>query len=490
MAPCGQEVVVDSIRAYVRERRAQHEAEMAEWIAVPSISATGEGMTRAVEYAAELVRRCGLAPTVLDTGGWPLVTGHARGRPGSPHVVVYGHYDVQPPGPPQEWHSPPFKATVRDGRMYGRGSGDNKGQHLAQLLALRALRETTGGPPCTVTVLLDGEEEIGSPNLAGTLASMREGLDADLVVWSDGPVHDSGEPTLVLGVRGIVSFEIVVHGANAPLHSGNWGGVAPNPAWELIWLLATMRTPDGRIAIDGYDAGALPIGPAERRALDALPVDLDAMLAAAGLDRLDVPADRPFADRLAAPTFTINSLTCLDGGDHRTVIPATAVARCDMRLVGGQRAETAIAAVRAHIAAHLPHAELRLTRGIMQASRTPPQSPHTDLILDALTRAYGRPAVLVPSLGGSLPIAALSDGLGLPCYGLPLANPDERNHAPNENLELDRFHNGIIACAAVQLALAGFSIERDVSAMPAQHRVTDPRGGAGRDGGDVRAEPQ
>jgi acetylornithine deacetylase/succinyl-diaminopimelate desuccinylase-like protein len=451
---------VDRIRAYVEQRRGEHEAELADWIAVPSISATGEGMSDAVRYATELVRRCGLAPAVVETGGWPLVTGHVAGPPGTPHVIVYGHYDVQPPGPIEEWDSPPFRATVRGGRMYGRGTGDNKGQHLAQLLALRALRDTGDGVPCTVTVLLDGEEEIGSPNLEATLGGLRDRLGADLAVWSDGPVHDSGEPTVVLGVRGIVSFEIVVRGASAPLHSGNWGGVAPNPAWELVWLLATMRTPDGHIAIDGYAAGALPLGPAERLALGALPADIDAALAGAGLDRMDAPADRPFPDRLAMPTFTINSLTCLDGGDHRTVIPATAVARCDMRLVGGQRAETAVAAVRAHIARHLPHAEFRLTRGVMQASRTPPDSPHTAVIVDALTAAYGRRAVLLPMLGGSLPVAALSDGLGLPCYGVPLANVDERNHAPNENLELRRFHDGIVACANVLTALGASEVDR------------------------------
>lgn len=444
---------MDAIRDYAAGRREQHERELAEWIAVPSISATGEGMPAATRYAEELVGRSGLTPSVVDTGGWPLVTGHAAGPPGSPHVVIYGHYDVQPPGPLAEWHSPPFTATVRDGRVYGRGTGDNKGQHLAQLLALRALRDTAGGLPCTVTVLLDGEEEMGSPNLSSTLAGMRDELAADLVVWSDGPVHESGEPTVVLGVRGIVSFEIVVNAAHAPLHSGNWGGVAPNPAWELVWLLSTIRTPDGRITVDGFDAGALPLGPAERAALDALPVDVDAALAGAGLDRLDAPADRPFGDRLALPTFTINSLTCLDGGDHRTVIPATAVARCDMRLVGGQRSDSAIAALRAHLAAHLPHAELRLTRGVMEASRTPIDAPHTQTIVAALGAAYGRPAVLVPALGGSLPIASLSEGLGLPCYGVPLANVDERNHAPNENLELRRFHDGIVGCAAVLSAL-------------------------------------
>ena len=443
-----------SIRLYVEEHRRAHEAELAGWVAVRSVSATGEGMPEAAGYARALLGRSGLDAEIVETGGWPLVVGHADGPPGSPHVVIYGHYDVQPPGPLAEWHSPPFEATIRNGRVYGRGTGDNKGQHLAQLLGLRALRDTAGGPPCTVTVLLDGEEEMGSPHLRATLTTLRDRIDADLAVWSDGPVHTSGDPTLTLGVRGIVSFEIVVRGARAPLHSGNWGGVAPNPAWELVWLLATMRAPDGRILIDGYDRGVPALTEVDRRALDALPLDVPAALADAGLDRLDVPAGIPFGHRSAYPTLTVNTLSCMDGGDHRTVIPSVAVAGCDIRLVAGQRSDTVIAALRGHVARHLPHAELRVTRGIMEASRTSPDSPHTRVLVDALAEAYGRPPVVVPVLGGSLPIAALSEGLGLPCYGIPLANVDERNHAPDENFELDRFHGGIVAAATVLTALA------------------------------------
>lgn len=444
---------MEPVREWVRKRRAEHLAELAEWVAVPGVSATGDGMPEATAHATTLLRRSGLDARAVDTGGGPLVVGHAPGPAGSPHVVIYGHYDVQPPGPLEQWTSPPFEATVRDGRLYGRGTGDNKGQHLAQLLALRGLRDVAGGPPCTVTVLLDGEEEVGSPNLEATLAGMRDQLAADLVVWSDGPVHESGEPTVCLGVRGIVRFEIVVRGGSSPLHSGNWGGIAPNPAWELVWLLATLRGPDGALGVPGITAGATGLTPGEQAALAALPVDIPAALAGAGLDRLDVPAALGYPERLALPTLTVNSLSCEDGGDHRTVIPAVAVARCDARLVGGQRSATVIDALRAHLARHCPHAELRVLPGVMEASRTAPESAYTRPIVDAVAAATGRRALLVPALGGSLPIAALSDGLGLPCYGVPLANVDERNHAPDENLELDRFHGGIVTAAAVLTAL-------------------------------------
>jgi acetylornithine deacetylase/succinyl-diaminopimelate desuccinylase-like protein len=230
---------MDAIEEYVARHRERHEWELAEWVAVPSISATGEGMADAAAYARDLLIRSGLTPRVVETGGWPLVTGHADGPAGSPHVVTYGHYDVQPAGPLAEWDSPPFQATIRDGRMFGRGTGDNKGQHLAQLLALRALRDCHGGLPCSVTVILDGEEEIGSPNLAATLAGLRAELNADVAVYSDGPVNAAYEPTVSLGVRGVVSFEITLCGARVrpcipetgamsrPIRRGSWSGCCP-----------------------------------------------------------------------------------------------------------------------------------------------------------------------------------------------------------------------------------------------------------------------
>jgi acetylornithine deacetylase/succinyl-diaminopimelate desuccinylase-like protein len=433
---------MEAIEDYVVQHGSRHERELSEWVAVPSVSATGEGMAAAADHARELLIRSGLAPRVVSTGGWPLVTGYAEGPAGSPHVVIYGHYDVQPAGPLEEWHSPPFEATIRDGRMYGRGTGDNKGQHLAQLLAVRALREC-GGLPCSVTVLLDGEEEIGSPHLTATLAGMRDELDADVAVWSDGPVNSAYEPTVALGVRGVVSFEITVRGARSALHSGNWGNVAPNPAWELVWLLSTMKSPDGRILVSGHDAGAVPLTSAERVALEALPVDADQLLAGVGLDRLDHAAGS-VNERLALPTFSINSLTCLDNNEHRTVIPAVAVARCDMRLACGQRTSTVIDAVRAHVARHLPHASVEF-KALMEPSRTLPDAPYAE----AVRYALGPNALFEPAMGGSLPIAGLTEGLGLPCYGVPLANVDERNHAPNENFELRRFHAGIVTAARV-----------------------------------------
>jgi len=348
------------------------------------------------------------------------------------------------------WASPPFEPEIRDGRLYGRGGADNKGQHLAQLLAVESLLATRGELPCTVKVLLDGEEEIGSPHLAGFAAAQRELLSADLVVWSDGPVDPGGGWRLVFGVRGIASFELRARGANRSLHSGNWGGVAPNPLWTLVHLLATMRDAQGRITVDGFGDEVEPLGAAERAALDRLPVDVEAVKADLGLERLDAPVDRGFAERLAAwPTLTINGLHGGYGGQGtQTVLPAEAVAKCDVRLVHAQRADDVYGKLEAHVRRHAPGVEL-VRQGSMEPSRTPMDSAWTAPIRAGMAIAQGAEPLLVPVLGGSLPLHVFTGVLGLPTFGIPLGNPDQANHAPNENLDLERFHTGIKTAAAV-----------------------------------------
>ena len=448
---------MDDVFAHVEATRDTFVDRLAGWVRRPSVSATGQGMPEAAGHARDLVEAAGLAATVEPTGGWPLVVGHRAGPPGAPAVLVYGHYDVQPPDPLDAWTSPPFEPEVRDGRLYGRGTADNKGQHLAQLLAMESLLATRGGLPCTVKVLLDGEEEIGSPNLADFAQRNRDRLAADLVVWSDGPVDPAGGWRLVFGVRGIASFELRARGANRSLHSGNWGGVAPNPLWTLVHLLASMRDADGRITVEGFGDEVEPLGREERAALDRLPVDVEAVKAELGLAELDAPAGRGFAERLAAwPTLTINGLHGGYGGQGtQTVLPSEAVAKCDVRLVHAQRAADVYEKLEAHVRRHAPGVEL-VRQGSMEPSRTPMGSPFTEPIRAGMAAAQGADPLLVPVLGGSLPLHVFTGVLGLPTFGIPLGNPDQANHAPDENLDLDRFHTGVKTAAAV-LAKLGSS---------------------------------
>jgi acetylornithine deacetylase/succinyl-diaminopimelate desuccinylase-like protein len=447
---------LEDVFAHVDANREAFVERLAGWVRTPSVSATGQGMPEAADQARDLVAGAGLEAAVAATDGWPLILGQRPGPPGAPTVLVYGHYDVQPPDPLEAWTSPPFEPRVRDGRLYGRGGADNKGQHLAQLLAIESLLATRGELPCTVKVLLDGEEEIGSPHLAGFAAGHRRELAADLVVWSDGPVDPGGGWRLVFGVRGIASFELRARGANRSLHSGNWGGVAPNPLWTLVHLLASMRDGQGRITVEGFADEVQPLGAREKEALARLPVDVDAVKADLGLAELDVPVERGFAERLAAwPTLTINGLHGGYGGQGtQTVVPSQAVAKCDVRLVYAQRADDVYGKLEAHVARHAPGVELH-RQGSMEPSRTPMDSPFTDPIRAGMAAAQGADPLLVPVLGGSLPLHVFTGVLGLPTFGIPLGNPDQANHAPDENLDLERFATGIKTAAAV-LTKLGF----------------------------------
>ena len=205
-----------------------------DYVRQPSISAHGIGIGEVADFLLERLRALGMEAQFMSTAGWPLVFGKRLDAPGKPTVLLYGHYDVQPPDPLDEWISPPFEPTIRDGRIYARGVGDNKGQHFAQLLAIESLLATQETLPCNVLVLLEGEEEIGSPHIADFIREHGDLLQCDLVVTADGPVHESGRCCVMFGVRGVLSFELRTRGANTDLHSGNWGGVVPNPIWTLI----------------------------------------------------------------------------------------------------------------------------------------------------------------------------------------------------------------------------------------------------------------
>jgi acetylornithine deacetylase/succinyl-diaminopimelate desuccinylase-like protein len=328
--------------------------------------------------------------------------------------------------------------------------GDNKGQHFAQILALESLLACRGALPCNVIVLLEGEEEIGSPHMPDFIHAHKDKLAADLVITADGPVHENGQSCIRFGVRGVVSFELRAQGANRDLHSGNWGGVAPNPLWTLVHLLATMKNEHGEITIDGFYDNVLPPAALERSALDALPVDVDAIKAELGLNRLAPPASRPFYDRLSLwPTLTLNGLHGGYGGPgSKTVLPCEAVAKCDIRLVEAQTPEEIFARVEAHVQKHAPQVTV-IRQGSMAPSKTPMDSPFTQPLVQAITAAQGQAPLFVPAMGGSLPDYVFTKILGVPAFVVPYANPDEANHAPNENLEIERFYLGIKTGAAI-----------------------------------------
>lgn len=450
MTAAAADRVLASVLAHVDAQRDAYVTRVMDYVRHPSISAQNIGIAEVGAMLLEMLGKLGLQAESIPTARHPMILGRWHGRPGAPTVILYGHYDVQPPEPLDLWLSPPFTPTIRGGRIYARGIGDNKGQHFAQLMAVEAHLAVTGTLPCNVIVLLEGEEEIGSPHIADFVREHGDKLKADLVVTADGPLHSSGLPIVTFGVRGVASFELRAKTASRDMHSGNYGGVAPNAIWSLVHLLGTMKNAAGDITIEGLHAPIIPPTNAEREAAAALPLDLPGTMAELGLRALDAPAGRPFYDRLMFhPTLTINGLHGGYGGaGSKTVLPSEAIAKCDIRLVEAMTPEQVFAAVAAHVAKHAPGIEF-VPQGGMLPSKTPVESPFAPAVIAASRIGNGVDPLLFPLLGGSLPDYVFTKILGLPAFGTPYANADEANHAPNENLSLDCFHKGIRTGAAL-----------------------------------------
>ncbi len=441
---------LNQVFEYIDGNRDEYIERLIDYVRRPSISAHGVGIAEVADFIAGVMNGIGLDARVMPTSGWPMVFAERHKADGAATVLLYGHYDVQPPDPLEEWVSPPFEPTIREGRLYARGVGDNKGQHFAQILAIEALLAVQNALPCNVKVLLEGEEEVGSPQMPGFVAQNRDLLAADLVITSDGPVSESGRSVVNFGNRGVLSFELRAIGANRDLHSGNWGGVVPNPIWTLVHLLQTMKNDKGEVTVDGFYDNVDPLSDLERQALEKLEVDVEGVKRSLHLENLDRPLDRGFFERLMAwPTFTINGFHGGYGGPgSKTVLPHEAFAKCDVRLVESQTADEVFAKIERHIRRHAPNVTI-IRQGSMDPSKTPLDSEFVAPISQALEAVQGEPPILEPTAGGSLPNYVFTKVLGMPAFGVPYANPDESNHAPNENMELDRFINGIKTGAAM-----------------------------------------
>ena len=425
--------------------------ELAALVRIAGVSAQPTGdLTRCAKAVRQCMIRSGLDTQLIDGHGPSAVYGERIVDPSWPTVLIYGHYDVQPAEPTTEWHSPPFEPAIRDGRMYGRGSSDNKGQHLAQLWGIRATLAARGELPVNVKMLIEGEEEVGSPHLADLVREHRELLSADLAITSDGPMHRSGTPQLVLGTRGQLGVELRTRGANQDAHSGSLGGLLPDPASGLVRALSSLWEPGGRIAVSGfYDAVRLPTD-AERENLARLPLDLDDHLDTYGITELPPPRGPGYYERLMLqPTMTITGLASgYTGPGMKTIIAREAMAKIDMRLVPDQDPDELFVLLQAHFERHSPSVELvRLSS--VPPSRTSSDNPYVALIAGAVSQATGPIPFVVPSLGSSLPNFVFTDILAIPSVLVPYANPDQNNHAANENLELRRFKDGMKICVSL-----------------------------------------
>jgi len=448
-------VSIDRVHAYIDDHREESLETLRRLIRQPSISAQNTGVRECAQLLAGILSEHRIPARIIDTPTQPVVYGELAGDPQAFTLICYGHYDVQPPEPLDLWQSPPFEPVVRDGRLYGRGVGDNKGQLITHVLAARAWLETAGHLPINVKFVFEGEEESGSPSLGVFAREHKDLLRADLVYISDGGLHPSGRPVISLGNRGMLGLRLVAQGADRDNHSGNKGGVAPNPVWMLVHLLATMVDPKGRVLIDGFYDAVRPVGPVEQKILASLDFDPQQFAATMGLPSLDIDGPTYWRRIMLEPYFNIQGIASgYVGPGAKTIIPSRAECRIDVRLVVDQRIDDIYEKVKRHAAKVDPRVrvEIRESR-TMEATRTPPDHPAVPVIAGAITAYRGVEPALNLSSGGSLPNAVWPDVLGIAHIGVPYANADENNHSPNENLSLERFYDGIHVSAQVFQAL-------------------------------------
>jgi acetylornithine deacetylase/succinyl-diaminopimelate desuccinylase-like protein len=332
-----------SLETLLKESRSRFEEELAEFLAIPSVSARSEhkdDMIRCAEWVAARLGEMGMKAEILSTPGHPIVYGELmEAGPNAPTVLVYGHYDVQPVEPLDEWETPPFEASVRGGNMYGRGTADDKGQIHIHMKALEAYREAKGTPPVNLKFLFEGEEEVGSVNLEDFVLSNKEKLACDAAVVSDTPMLAPDLPSICAGLRGMVYMELRLSGPSQDLHSGQYGGGVVNPANALARIITQLKDDDGRITIPGFYDKVRDLSPVEKKSLAELPVTEEEFAAEAGVSATgDGEAGVHWLERIwARPTLDVNGfLSGYTGEGAKTIIPAKAMAKVSMRLVPDQ----------------------------------------------------------------------------------------------------------------------------------------------------------
>ncbi len=454
-------MVNPSVRDYLRANRERHLGELFDLLRFPSVANEThdpDPCRQCAEWLRDRAAGLGFDAGIVETPGKPSLIAHLNVSDDAPTLLVYGHYDVQPAEPLELWESPPFEPEIRDGAIYARGANDDKGQLYAHLMAIEALRETDG-VPVNVAMLIEGEEEIGSPNLEPLVRRRADELRADAAVISDCEWYDERMPSITSGLRGLAYLELTVTGPAADLHSGIHGGAVRNPVNALAKLVGGLHDADGRVTIPGFYDDVLPLSDEEREQWRELDFDADAYAASLGVPVLD-GGERGLdvlERRWARPTLDCNGIV---GGytapGSKTIIPSRASAKISMRLVPDQDPDRIVESFRRYVADRAPAGVS--TRIEVHAGGRPVllnrEFPEMQAGRDALAEAFGRPATFVRT-GASVPVTELIQRLlGLDAVMMGFGLPDDNLHSPNERFRLSQLDGGAVAAATFMQKLA------------------------------------
>jgi acetylornithine deacetylase/succinyl-diaminopimelate desuccinylase-like protein len=455
-------MAIDRVDAYLEAHRRNFEEQLKALLRIPSISAQPDHNSdtrRAAEFVRDDLRAMGLDAELIATRGHPLVYAESLKAPGKPTLLVYGHYDVQPPEPLGPWLSPPFEPTERDGNLYARGATDDKGQMFTHLKAAEGWLKATGRLPLNVKFLIEGEEEVGGAGLEAFVAGNRQRLACDYAVISDTSQFAPGMPAITYGLKGLAYFELIVRGAKIDLHSGTFGGAVANPCNALATILASLKGPDGRIQVAGFYDAVRPLEDWERAAFARLPFSEADFQKSLGVTSLEGEVGYTTLERKwARPTCDVHGLSGgYQGPGPKTVLPCTASAKLSFRLVPDQDPKTIGQLFRAYVATVCPRG---VTYEIIDHSGAPAvrvevETDGVRAAVRAIEAGFGKAPVFIRE-GGSIPVVGLlKEQLGVDTLLLGWGQNDDNLHGPNEKFSLADFHRGIKASAHLFAELAG-----------------------------------
>ncbi|HEY3291211.1 MAG TPA: dipeptidase [Anaerolineae bacterium] len=442
------------IIAFAQSMRERYLNDLYEYLAIPSVSAQPEhhgDIRQAAEWLRAHLSAIGLQAQVMETGGHPVVYAEWKHpSPGKPTVLIYGHYDVQPAEPFELWHSEPFKATVRDGYIYARGSSDNKGQHLAHVKAVEAYLKSAGELPVNVKFLIEGEEEIGGPNLGAFITAHKDLLACDVVMISDSQLLAPDQPTLLYGLRGLLYFEVEARCAAHDLHSGTYGGNVQNPAMALAQILAQLKNSRGVITVPGFYQDVRMLENDERAAIGRIPINEDKIKSETGATEVFGEPEFNVAERMGArPTLEVNGIWGgYTGAGAKTVLPAVAHAKISCRLVPYQdpaKIYEDVTATMKRLAPRGTELQFKLLQEGTAGTLIDRQSPQMQAAAQVAEATYGKPPIFTLE-GGSIPVVNdFQRVLGRPIVLLGFGLPGDSLHAPDEHFAIRCYEKGIEA---------------------------------------------
>ena len=421
--------------------------ELVEFLSMPSISAQTDdegGFQECAEWVRGKLEEAGAEARLVETDGHPVV--YAEIGSGDKTLLSYGHYDVQPPEPLELWESDPFKPEVRDGTIFARGVADDKGDVMARIQALRLYQEEHGTLPFKLKFLIEGEEEVGSPNLPGFVRSNAELLAADACLWEGSMKDEAGRPMIFCGTKGMLYVELRTKGASHGLHS-MYGGLAPNPAWRLVQALRTIKDENGEITLDGLEELIEPPSKEDLKAIEEIPFDEPALKASWGVEAFDrnLTSKEALKEYLLRPTANIAGIQSgYTGPGSKTIVPSEAFVKMDFRLVAGQSPVPVLELLRSHLRKRgFENVEIVYLNGV-EAAITPISSPVVRTAVETWRELGARDAVIYPTIGGSGPTSLVATELGIPTIMTgAVLNPESRIHAPNESVRLDDYFESV-----------------------------------------------